>query len=155
MFWIHPAFDYHDAKHVMRQWMNEWSDTALVFDKVVFLLCSTEIIWVQDVFLVFFLKLFTTEDITGLSSVQYCCSTHLVHLKQLQSTTLPINLLLMLGSSITLHITGTNIPPLMCYSKSSCWRRVQVVYAAVYSRSVAWLTVHVLAVLEIRQKKKG
>lgn len=57
----------------------------------------------------FSFKLFITEDFTGLLSIQYCCSTHLVLLKQLQSTRLHINLLLMLRSSITLHNTGTNI----------------------------------------------
>lgn len=47
----------------------------------------------------------------------------------------------MLRSSITLHITGTNISPLMHYSKSSCWKKGSggLCWTAVIL--VAWLIV--------------
>lgn len=78
----------------------------------------------------FFNKLLKTEDITGLPSIQYCCSTHLVLLKQLQSNHTSHQ------SGVNARdfhhfciITRTNTSPLMRYinwllktgSGSLCW----------------------------------
>lgn len=162
---LHSMFSLH-TEHNIKVWRNE-TNTALVFHKVVFFFFFTlqyrnhlsPRCFIYS-FILFFIQLFKTEDITGGShQFKYCCSTHFWSFLSdySQNHTSRQIKLLMLGSLIGCWfilyyffffmffcIIQELIYLLWCvYSNSSCWNIGSGSFMLDYCRPllVAWLIV--------------